>query len=125
MIRKTILPLVPSLLLSCGRKTVIPSTTSGVGGIVQERFLPNPVHGGGAPVRVTPLGSANIFVYPAGNTKTKAASGRSDSDGRFFIELKPGDYDLALDDPGVPRSRVKVEPGKPTIITLEKEIAPP
>ncbi len=52
----------------------------------------------------------------------KMAETRSDRDGKFFIELNPGDYDVALNFPEVSQLRVKVEPGKPTIVTLEKVI---
>ena len=55
----------------------------------------------------------------------KMAETRSDRDGKFFIELNPGDYDVALNFPEVSQLRVKVEPGKPTIVTLEKVIAQP
>jgi hypothetical protein len=125
MSRKT-LCLLPFLLFpACGRKTVIPPAASGISGVVQERFLPNPVHGAGAPVRVTPLGGESVLVYAAASPQTKVSGGSSDGEGKFFIEVPPGDYEVVLDRAEMPRKRVKVEPGKATNVTLEKVIAPP
>lgn len=74
--------------------TAPPAVKTGIRGLVQERFLPNPVNGRGLPVSVTPRPGETITVRHGGNDFKEFGTVTTGSDGRFFIPLPPGSYEV-------------------------------
>ena len=128
MILRLFTLLLSSLVISCGKSPNPPSAPSGVRGVLQQRYLPNPVNGGGAPVSVTPLSGEQIIVETAHGTPAQAGSARTDAQGKFAIDVAPGEFVVIFKSPYKEREvrqPVSVEPGKITDIVLETVLAPP
>ncbi|HEX2751005.1 MAG TPA: hypothetical protein VHM91_23560 [Verrucomicrobiales bacterium] len=128
MILRLLTLLLSLLVISCGKPGNPSSVSSGVRGVLQQRFLPNPVNGGGAKVSVTPLSGEKIVLEMANGTQTQAGSAVTDAEGRFAINTAPGEFVVIYKSPYKEREvrqPVSVEPGKMAELVLETVLAPP
>ncbi len=108
------------------KAAAIPAIT--VSGVARERFLPNPVNGGGAPVSVTPLVGRAVIVRQPDAPHQEVARTKTGAEGRFSIAVPPGTYEVLLERAGAGPAVVKkvvVDSNPPPDIVLETVIAQP